>query len=148
MMAVTPLSIASCGPSGKGKKASEAMAAPSSERSPAFSTARRTESTRLIWPAPIPVVARSFESTIALERTCLHTFQANPISLHSCSVGRRWVTTCISERSSMSMSRSWTSRPPITRLVSRSDTLMARRSLSSSTRRLGLPASTSSASSS
>ena len=49
----------------------------------AFSIASRTESTRLICPAPMPTVARSRESTIALERTCLHTFQANSSSPHS-----------------------------------------------------------------
>ena len=43
----------------------------------------RTESTRLIWPAPTPAVARSLASTIAFERTCLHTRIANSSSPHS-----------------------------------------------------------------
>src|SRR3954469_18972397 len=63
-MAVTPASIASAGPSAKGKKASEASAAPFSSCW-AFSTARRTASTRLIWPAPMPSVVLSRASTIA-----------------------------------------------------------------------------------
>ena len=50
-------------------------------RAAALSTARRTESTRLICPAPTPTVASPRASTIALERTCLHTRQANSISL-------------------------------------------------------------------
>ena len=86
MIAVTPASIATCGPSGNGKYASEDIAAPSSGDW-AFSIARRTESTRLIWPAPTPTVASSRESTIAFERTCLHTFQANRSSPHSASLG-------------------------------------------------------------
>ncbi len=98
----------------------------------------RTESTRLIWPAPMPTVGRSLESTIALERTCLQTFQANSISPHSASVGLRSVTTSIAERSSRSMSRSCTSRPPMTRLRSRSAMLTRRRSLSSRMRIFGL----------
>ena len=57
-------------------------------RRPAFSTAIRTESTRLICPAPIPTVAPSRASTIAFERTWRHTRQANSRSRHSCSVGR------------------------------------------------------------
>ena len=94
------------------------MAAPSSDSASDFSRARRTESTRLICPAPMPAVARSLASTIALERTCLQTFQAKSISPHSASVGLRSVTTCISERSSMSRSRSCTSMPPMTCFIS------------------------------
>src|SRR3954447_381923 len=149
MTAVTPASIASCGPSGNGKKASEAIAEPMSEEpaARAFSIASRTEFTRLIWPAPIPTDARSFDSTIAFERTCLQTFQANSISPHSASDGLRSVTTSISERSSRSMSRSWISRPPITRLMSRSPTFSRRRSPSWRMRMFGLVASSASASS-
>ena len=86
-------------------------------------------------------------STIALERTCLQTFQANSISPHSASVGLRSVTTSISVRSSRPMSRSWTSRPPMTRLRSRSAMLTRRRSPSSRMRMFGLLESSSSASS-
>ena len=98
-------------------------------------------------PRRCPTDARSRASTIALERTCLQTFQPNSISPHSASVGLRSVTTSISERSSRSMSRSWTSRPPMTRLRSRSAMLKRRRSLSSRMRMFGLDSSSSSASS-
>ena len=54
----------------------------------AFSTAIRTASTRLIWPAPMPIVARSFTSTIAFEETCLQTRQAKTRSPHCALVGR------------------------------------------------------------
>ena len=37
----------------------------------AFSTAIRTASTRLIWPAPMPIVCSSRASTIAFDVTCL-----------------------------------------------------------------------------
>ena len=104
----------------------------------AFSTASRTESTRLICPAPIPTVPSSFARTIALERTCLHTLHANSSSLHSSSLGRRRVTTSISPRCSRSTSRSWTRSPPMTCLTSGSRGSTDRRSLSSSTRRFGL----------
>src|SRR5207237_665445 len=58
MIALTPASSASFGPSGKGKKASEARTAPprSCPSSRAFATAIRTASTRDIWPAPMPIV--------------------------------------------------------------------------------------------
>src|SRR5215217_6572271 len=95
----------------------------------------------------MPTEARSRASTIAFERTCLHTFQANSISPHSASDGLRSLTTSISERSSRSMSRSWTRSPPITRLTSHSVMFMRRRSLSSRMRRFGLVASASTASS-
>ena len=42
-----------------------------------------TESTRLIWPAPIPSVASSSATTIALDFTCRQTRQANSRSRHS-----------------------------------------------------------------
>ncbi len=46
----------------------------------AFSTAMRTASTRLIWPAPMPIVAPPAASTIALERTWRQTRHANSMS--------------------------------------------------------------------
>ena len=54
MAQVAPASAAASRPSGKGKKASDAMAEPCSESlaSPAFQTAMREESMRDIWPAP------------------------------------------------------------------------------------------------
>ncbi|MEJ7716611.1 MAG: hypothetical protein WKF31_01100 [Thermoleophilaceae bacterium] len=147
MIERTPASMASWGPSANGKKASEAMAAPSSGTW-AFSMARRTESTRLIWPAPMPPVASSLARTIAFERTCLHVFHANSSSPHSASLGLRSVTTCISSRGSMSWSRSWTRSPPRTRRMSCSLTGVRRRSRSSRMRTLSLWRSTSQASSS
>ena len=116
-----------------------------SESSRDFSTARRTESTRLICPAPIPTVARSLERTIALELTCLQTRQAKSISLHSASVGWRSDTTCISERSSESRSRSCTSSPPSTWRIAGSPVSGTRRSSSCRTRAFGRSVMTSSA---
>ena len=81
----------------------------------AFSIAIRTASTRLIWPAPMPIVCRSFASTIAFEVTCLQTRQAKSRSPHCSSLGVP-ATTSIGSRSSTSASRSCTSRPPSTRL--------------------------------
>ena len=108
----------------------------------------RTASTRLIWPAPIPIVCRPFASTIAFEVTCLQTRHAKsqvaPLGL---STARR-VTTSIPSRPSTSESRSWTSRPPSTRLKSRSDGSTARRSRSCRIRVAGLRVSASSAASS
>ena len=79
------------------------------------------------------------DSTIALERTCLHTRQANSISPHSASVGWRSVTTSISARSSRSRSRSCTSRPPMTWLERRARRCRSgRRSSSSRMRMFGL----------
>ena len=66
--AVAPASIATSRPSANGKNASEATTEPlvsgaaASVRAPASSALRaamRAESTRLIWPAPMPTVARS-----------------------------------------------------------------------------------------
>src|SRR5712692_2905088 len=117
MIAVTPSSSARFGPSGNGKNASEASTAPcrSWPSSRAFPTAIRTASTRDIWPAPIPIVCRSFASTIAFELTCLQTRQAKSRSPQAASSSRPQRTS-ISSRSSMSQSRSCTSRPPRTRL--------------------------------
>ena len=85
-----------------GKNASDAIAAPSSD-SPAaraLSIAIRTESTRLICPAPIPTVPSPRASTIAFERTCLQTRiaeqQLAPLLLARLAL----VTTCISSRCS------------------------------------------------
>ena len=41
-----------------------------------------TESTRLIWPAPTPRVALSLAKTMALDFTCLETFQAKRMRGH------------------------------------------------------------------
>ena len=108
-----PALSASRGPSPNGKKASEASTAParSCPCSRAFSTAIRTASTRLICPAPIPIVRRPLASTMAFEVTCLHTVQAKSRSAQSASAGAPQ-TTRIAPRSSMPASRSWTRRPP------------------------------------
>ena len=62
--------------------------------------AMRVLSTRLIWPAPTPSVARFFAMTMALLLTCLATRKAKMRSPHSCSLGWRLVATVISSRSS------------------------------------------------
>ena len=48
-----------------------------SPSSRAFIAAIRVESTRLIWPAPTPTVARPRANTMAFDFTYLHTFHAN-----------------------------------------------------------------------
>ena len=76
MIAAIPASSAICGPSANGKNASLASTAPcrSWPCSRAFSTAIRTESTRLIWPAPIPIVCRSLRDHDRIRRDVLaHT---------------------------------------------------------------------------
>ena len=73
MSARTPPSIASVGPSGNGKNASEASTRPSRPCTHSRLIAIFTESTRLIWPAPIPSVASPCATTIALDFTCRQT---------------------------------------------------------------------------
>ena len=58
----------------------------------ALRTASSTESTRLIWPAPMPTVAPSRASTIAFELTWRTTVQAKSRSASSASLGARRVT--------------------------------------------------------
>ena len=65
----------------------------------------RTESTLLIWPAPIPIVAPPAAITIALERTCRQTLQANSRSCHCASVGALAVFTRICSLVSETTSR-------------------------------------------
>ena len=76
-------------PSGNGKNASEAT---TQGRLPAFAPARRTArstaSTRLVWPMPMPTVAPSRASTMALDLTCLTTVQAKRRSASSAVGGR------------------------------------------------------------
>src|ERR1700738_3056791 len=62
-------------PSGMGKNASEAEAAPP-VRSPALATASSEDSTRDIWPAPTPTAMPSRTMTTALDLTCRQTRQA------------------------------------------------------------------------
>jgi hypothetical protein len=77
MTAVAPASAAAMSPSAKGKKASEATTDPrvsgslapmACAASAAFSAAMRAESTRLVWPAPMPTVAPSRK---CFDLTCL-----------------------------------------------------------------------------
>src|SRR5258708_4072230 len=91
MTAVAPALAASSTPSGNGKKASEATTAPCSGDC-AFITASLTESTRLIWPAPTPRGAPSRAKTMALDFTCLQTFQAKRMFCISSGEGARLVT--------------------------------------------------------
>src|SRR5262245_18355619 len=95
MAHVAPASAAAINPSGNGKKASLATALPLSESpaSFAFQTAIRDESTRDIWPAPIPSVRSDLAYTIAFDLTCLTTLQPKNIAFSSVFVGRRLVTT-------------------------------------------------------
>ena len=58
-------------------------------RSPAFSTAIRTESSRLIWPAPTPTSWPSFASTIAFDLTAGRPARRRPGRGRSASVGGR-----------------------------------------------------------
>src|SRR6202035_4154639 len=75
-IARTPARAATSTPSGYGKNPSLASTEPAA-RGPARWTASSTASTRLICPAPMPTAAPSWPSTMAFERTCLTTVQAN-----------------------------------------------------------------------
>ena len=86
MTAVMPASARASTPSAKGKKASLAATAPRA-LSPAFFTAISEESTRLIWPAPIPTVAPSLARTMALLLTTRATRQAKRRSAICCGEG-------------------------------------------------------------
>src|ERR1700722_18752344 len=70
----TPASARISKPSGNGKYASLAAPEPAA-RSPARSTARRAESTRLTWPMPTPTEAPAEASKIAFDLTARHAFQ-------------------------------------------------------------------------
>src|SRR6266511_1005588 len=84
-------------PSRNGKNASLAMTDPRA-RSPALQQAMSTESTRDIWPAPIPTVALPLARTIAFDFTLAATVHANRRSRHSSSVGWRSPAIVISWR--------------------------------------------------
>src|SRR5919112_357364 len=113
--AFTPASASDSSPSANGKKASLAATAPIA-LSPAFLTARCAASTRLVWPAPMPTVASSFASTMALLLTLLTTFQAKRRSESSAAVGSLLVTSSYPESSS-TRSDSWSRSPPVTCLA-------------------------------
>ena len=109
-----PCSAATSMPSLKGKKASDAMAAPVNERSwsAAFMAAIRALTTRLIWPAPTPTVRPPRAKTMALDLTYLQTIQANIRSSSSLLDGARRDTILTSMSSGVPGSRSCTSSPP------------------------------------
>jgi len=91
----------------EGKNASEARTVPFSGVWD-FIMASRTESRRLIWPAPMPRVRSFSVNTMALDFTCLQTFQAKESDSYSVSVGFRFVTTVRVRMSAiLPRSRSW-----------------------------------------
>src|SRR5205085_8053799 len=91
---VAPASAAARSPSGNGKNASLATALPLSDKpaSIAFQTAIRDESTRDIWPAPIPSVRSAAAYTIAFDFTCFTARQPKVIAASYVLVGCRIVT--------------------------------------------------------
>ena len=110
-MAVTPAAAATSGPSRNGKKASEASTAPLASLA-RLATAIRTESSRLIWPAPTPTSCRSSARTIAFDLTAWQIRQAKARRPRP----RRWARDgwrlCPTAGSASTASQSWTSRPP------------------------------------
>ena len=119
MIAVTPAAAATSGPSRNGKNASEASTAPRL-RSPAFSTAIRTESSRLIWPAPTPRSWPSLATTIAFDLTIAQTRQAKARS-RQLALGRGPARSPPGPPAGSASSRSqpWASSPPSIRRRSR-----------------------------
>ena len=79
----------------------------------AFIVPSLTESTRLIWPAPMPMVRSGRANTIAFDLTCLHTFHPKANASYSSSVGGRLETTLRARMSEIEpRSRSWRINPP------------------------------------
>ncbi len=119
---VAPASTTTSRPSRNGKNASLAAAEPANDRPAlvALIEAMRAESMRLIWPAPTPSVMPSRANTMVLLLTNLATRQANTRSSICCAVGCRRVTTFISAGWTAARSGVCTSRPPPTRLKSKS----------------------------
>jgi hypothetical protein len=117
MAAVAPAAAAASRPSRKGKNASDATTVPFVGRW-AFITAILAESTRLICPAPTPTVRSLRTYTMALDLTCLQTFQPNSRASISSEVGGRFVTTLRSAACSTCRSRLCRSRPPLTFFIS------------------------------
>src|SRR5882762_3964996 len=128
--AVAPASITTNSPSANGKNASDATTDPlvigkgsfaSSAASCALRAAMRAESTRLIWPAPMPTVARSLAYTMVLDLTCLATRNANLRSRSSAAVGPRLVTVFSVMSSTTALSRLCTSEQQAQVLPLRND---------------------------
>ena len=149
MMARTPAAAAASTPSRKGKKASLASTLPWVSRPSfwAFRTAICEAKTRLVCPAPMPMVARFLASTMALDLTVLAIFQAKSRSCSSSGAGSRALTVFRFSLLMMPLSHSWTSRPPWM-LVSCHSWARWPSLLISRTRMFGFCASTCSASSS
>src|SRR6185295_11515013 len=86
--AAAPASAMRSSPSRNGKNASDATTEPASDRFAFFAliAAMRAESTRLIWPAPMPSVCPRLQNTMALDLTYLTTRQANNRSSRCCAV--------------------------------------------------------------
>src|SRR3984957_19121598 len=74
MMALTPALAAIVTVSGMGKNASDIKTLPRADV-PARRMAWIAESTRLVWPQPIPMVCVPLIRTMALLLTCLISFQ-------------------------------------------------------------------------
>ncbi len=106
--AVTPASVRVSRPSGKGKNASEAAAAPFA-RSWALTTASWAAATRDCWPAPMPTAVPSRAMTTAFDDVRPHTRQAMTRSRSSSSVGTLVVATSHVAARRTNSSGSWTS---------------------------------------
>ena len=120
---MAPASAAAMSPSAKGKNASEATMEPLRSRlaSPAFQTAIFELSTRDICPAPTPRVRSQPAYTIALDFTCLTTFQPKAMARISSGDGWRLETIFQSLGRSGMVSRSCISTPPTTERISRKE---------------------------
>src|SRR3989338_3774111 len=102
----------------KGKKASEAIAAPLT-LSPDFLMEISVESIRLICPAPTPTTISFLTNTILLDFTCLQTIKAKCKSAISFSEGFFFVTTLRFAESYTDKSLPCKSMPPTTRFISK-----------------------------
>ena len=80
--------------------------------------ASRQASTRLIWPAPMPIVWRALASTMAFDLTRRTTLQASSHAARSTAVGLRCDSRRHAATGSGSVSASWTRRPPSIRFQS------------------------------
>src|SRR6266404_4698333 len=92
MTARTPASARMTRPSRNGKKASDA-ATESVVGAVAFIIATLAASTRLIWPAPMPIECAALVRTMAFDFTWAHTIHANSSPAISEEEGLRLVTT-------------------------------------------------------
>ena len=144
-----PVSAAASMPSRNGKNASDAITEPltSSPSSAALIAAILVLYTRLIWPAPTPMVMLSLQKMIAFDLTYFTTVHANNMSWICPGVGAFSVTTLRSSAVMRPMSVFCTNSPPETFLKSKPLT-DSPRSPVLSTRTFFFSASTAAASSS